>query len=391
MPVNKNQPLRSLLGTDQLMTQPTLGLSPIVDQMGANQWNRPLPPQGQPKRQASLMPPTPSMTPPVQPPISNQPKSESSFLERLGILSKDALSGLGDFGNVVSEGAKDVGGMVSSGLSGLGDSISSGIEAITPERETVIALAGGLSDLGAGLQGRQGTGMQQIQTNLGRLEANRMEAKLNDPNSDESKFARQAAMELFPNKIKPDMTAKQLQTVMPAFMQKAQQDAQMRMAQMRANQSSEPKVKPATESERLASGFAKRTQNANSVLSDLENKFISDKGGYSPSGFNVAPIERWKSKERKDYETAQNDFVSAVLRKESGASISDEEFERERRKYFPMPGDTPENIRYKQLIREQTIDNLRQASGQMPNQIVIDQKTGKRIEVDAQGNKVRDL
>ena len=74
------KPLRSLLSTDQLMTQPTLGLSPIVDQMGANQWNSPLPPQGQPKRQASLMPTTPSMTPPVQPPKTNQPKK--NFLVR---------------------------------------------------------------------------------------------------------------------------------------------------------------------------------------------------------------------------------------------------------------------------------------------------------------------
>jgi hypothetical protein len=57
-------------------------------------------------------------------------------------------------------------------------------------------------------------------------------------------------------------------------------------------------------------------------------------------------------------EQAQRDFVNAVLRRESGAVISPQEFENAQRQYFPAIGDTPEVIRQKAQNRELAIQGL---------------------------------
>lgn len=47
------------------------------------------------------------------------------------------------------------------------------------------------------------------------------------------------------------------------------------------------------------------------------------------------------SPEQQQLEQAQRDFINATLRRESGAVISDAEFDNARKQYFPQPGDTP--------------------------------------------------
>jgi hypothetical protein len=65
------------------------------------------------------------------------------------------------------------------------------------------------------------------------------------------------------------------------------------------------------------------------------------------------------------YDQAQRDFVNAVLRKESGAAISPNEFENARKQYFPQPGDTPEVIQQKAQNRTTAIDTI--AMGATPS------------------------
>lgn len=57
-------------------------------------------------------------------------------------------------------------------------------------------------------------------------------------------------------------------------------------------------------------------------------------------------------------EQAQRDFVNAVLRRESGAVISESEFENARRQYFPAIGDTPDVIQQKAQARQIAIQGL---------------------------------
>lgn len=112
-----------------------------------------------------------------------------------------------------------------------------------------------------------------------------------------------------------------------------------------------------TEGQFKAAGFSKRARQA---VEDLE-KLPSDIGtgeiadtiqslGFFPKAL--------KSENRKLYEQARDNFISANLRKESGAAIGDEERLAEERKYFPQPGDTPAVIAQKARAREQAILNL---------------------------------
>ena len=61
---------------------------------------------------------------------------------------------------------------------------------------------------------------------------------------------------------------------------------------------------------------------------------------------------------RQVFEQAQRNFINAVLRRESGAVISESEFANARRQYFPQPGDGPEVLANKARNRQVVIENL---------------------------------
>ena len=63
------------------------------------------------------------------------------------------------------------------------------------------------------------------------------------------------------------------------------------------------------------------------------------------------------------YDQAKRDFVNAVLRRESGAVISPDEFKNAERQYFPLPGDTQKVIEQKRQNREEAIRGIAGAAG----------------------------
>jgi hypothetical protein len=63
------------------------------------------------------------------------------------------------------------------------------------------------------------------------------------------------------------------------------------------------------------------------------------------------------------YDQAKRDFVNAVLRRESGAVISDQEFANAEKQYFPAPGDTPKVLQQKRQNREEAIRGITGAAG----------------------------
>jgi hypothetical protein len=70
-----------------------------------------------------------------------------------------------------------------------------------------------------------------------------------------------------------------------------------------------------------------------------------------------------RSPEERQYLQAKLDFMSSVLRKESGAAISVGEFLSENARYFPQVNDDPGTIEQKKLAREQVIKILRTEAG----------------------------
>lgn len=62
-------------------------------------------------------------------------------------------------------------------------------------------------------------------------------------------------------------------------------------------------------------------------------------------------------------EQARRDIVNAILRKESGAVISDEEFSNAEKQYFPVPGDDPGTIQQKRQNLLTQYEAFRRAAG----------------------------
>lgn len=121
-----------------------------------------------------------------------------------------------------------------------------------------------------------------------------------------------------------------------------------------------------TEFQGKAAMFGTRAQEADRIISSLE-------GQYSPAGINTkqalgrtplvggaleAGANMALSNGSQKAEQAQRDFVNAVLRLESGAAISQGEFENARRQYFPQPGDSPAVIQQKAANRKTAIHGL---------------------------------
>ena len=79
-------------------------------------------------------------------------------------------------------------------------------------------------------------------------------------------------------------------------------------------------------------------------------------GRYTPGRYFQSP-------EVQAYDQAAEALVSAILRIESGAAITEQELESYKRQFIPRPGDRPEVIRQKLQTLRATLDAIRQASG----------------------------
>lgn len=117
--------------------------------------------------------------------------------------------------------------------------------------------------------------------------------------------------------------------------------------------------KPLTEGERLSLGYATRMSEANQTINNIGSNFTgvsSYVGGILP---NFA-----KTAERQQFEQAQRNFINSVLRRESGAVISEQEFDNARQQYFPQPGDSAAVLAQKAQNRNTAINNMFVSAGQ---------------------------
>jgi len=114
--------------------------------------------------------------------------------------------------------------------------------------------------------------------------------------------------------------------------------------------------KPLTEGQAKGLLFGSRAQEADKILSGLEAQGVTRPGAVKQTaetaaglvpfiGDKVADVAgsatNWtQSADQQKVEQAQRDFVNAVLRRESGAVISPEEFRNASKQYFPAVGDS---------------------------------------------------
>ena len=108
--------------------------------------------------------------------------------------------------------------------------------------------------------------------------------------------------------------------------------------------------KPLTEAEGRNTGFLIRAQESGGILGNMEVQGTNLKDRLSSS----VPIvgNYMVSDDYQKFDQAKRDFVNAILRRESGAVISPQEFDNADKQYFPQPGDSPEVIAQKRQNRD---------------------------------------
>lgn len=137
------------------------------------------------------------------------------------------------------------------------------------------------------------------------------------------------------------------------------QQAQLELSRERLDvEKNAKKNQQATDTQNVAGGYFERMAASEQKLSGLRGE------GYDPTSIRdkLAP-NFLKSDEGQMYQQAQDDWIRAKLRKESGAVISDEEMESERRTYFPQIGDSEAVIRQKAEARKRATEAMRRAAG----------------------------
>ena len=76
------------------------------------------------------------------------------------------------------------------------------------------------------------------------------------------------------------------------------------------------------------------------------------------------------SGKQQQVQQAKTNFITAVLRKESGAAIGKDEFTTEDKKYFPQPNDSDAVIKQKENARKLAIQAMRIQAGPGAKNIV---------------------
>ncbi len=121
--------------------------------------------------------------------------------------------------------------------------------------------------------------------------------------------------------------------------------------------------------ERKAAAFLIRALGANDSYEKLKigprslvGQGVAD---IAPGVLNSLPSWVGNSDDRQVSDTNQDEFIAASLRQDSGAAIPTEEMDRQRRIYFPMPGDSDAAIEAKRQARIRAIEGLKQSSGKL--------------------------
>ena len=120
------------------------------------------------------------------------------------------------------------------------------------------------------------------------------------------------------------------------------------------------RASPMTEGQANAALYADRMRAAEKIILENEKAGLSLTGRAleGVAGGNYAQSEAYQL-----YEQARRDFINAVLRRESGAVISEQEFANAEKQYFPRPGDKPETMKQKAENRRVALEGISRAAG----------------------------
>ena len=123
------------------------------------------------------------------------------------------------------------------------------------------------------------------------------------------------------------------------------------------------KNSPLTEGQSKAVMFATRAEAMNNQLVTSKYDPTTNDAWFDRKTTGGMLTNWMASKEGQTYINQGKNFVAAVLRKESGATITDSEWESGQQMYIPMPGDDPQVIAQKKYNRELSIEGIKAEAG----------------------------
>lgn len=124
-----------------------------------------------------------------------------------------------------------------------------------------------------------------------------------------------------------------------------------------------PAPEKANESQRKKAGFAIRARQAEKEFGDINGNRYDRSDIFSGIGATLPNLVRGTEAVRQ--EQAERNFVNAILRDESGAAISQSEFDNARQQYFPRVGDSKAVLEQKERNRKAAIASLEAGAGRV--------------------------
>ncbi len=145
-----------------------------------------------------------------------------------------------------------------------------------------------------------------------------------------------------------------------------QQEFDRRQALQNQEHDRREQTKPPDATQALSSNFADRMTNSAAIINQFANEGTSKAARMLDSkvlGVGVPFANSMQSEGYQRFRQARDDFINSQLRRESGAVISDQEYENADRQYFPQPGDTPAVMKQKELNRQLAVDGMVRNAG----------------------------
>ena len=131
---------------------------------------------------------------------------------------------------------------------------------------------------------------------------------------------------------------------------------------------SQAKAAKTTVDNAKASGFARRAIASNKIIGKPESIEAATSVAQRAAAFIPVIGNFLVDPNFQKFDQAQRDFINAQLRRESGAVISNAEFDNAEKQYFPQPGDRPEVIEQKNRNRQNAIAGLVESAGPLGSQ-----------------------
>ena len=150
------------------------------------------------------------------------------------------------------------------------------------------------------------------------------------------------------------------------------------------------KLQEPTPDQSKAAGFANRMLESNKVFDELANTGeLPGSAAMIAQGSSLYP-EVLKKENFKLLENQKKNFLTAQLRRESGASISPSELETGNALYFPQPGDSDKVLEQKRQNRENASLAMSMEAGSALQKLISNRGNGQKLNAPNKSGSLYD-